>query len=168
MRDFTLLLVIAFGASYAAVAEADLKARFDLSPNDVNGAIFEYDSGNGDFRVYQQPDATIRIQSLEIRSESGVMNAGAECDPAFASHAGIWTSTFFNIAPGGRSERSCEAGMQPGLSLQLLVEDLTFDGSIVGANIVAPIPDMVVRLPEPDFSATLPILLLLAVCRRRR
>ena len=168
MRRFTLLLVIAFCATYASVAQADLKARFDQSPNDVNGATFEYDSGNGDFRVYQQPDATIRIQSLEIRSQSGMMNAGAECDPAFASHAGIWTSTFFNIAPGGRSEWSCEAGMQPGLSLQLLVEDLTFDGSIVGGNTVEQIPDIVVRLPEPHCSATLPALLLMVVCWRRR
>ena len=168
MRNFKLLLVIAFCASYAAVAKADLKARFDQAPNDVNGAIFEYDSDNGDFRVYQLPDATIRIQSLEIRSESGVMNAGAQCDPGFASHAGIWASTYFNIAPGGRSEWSCEAGMQPGLSLEHLVQDLTFDGSIVGANIVAPIPDMIVRLPEPDYSATLPVLLLLVVRWRRR
>ena len=55
-----------------------------------------------------------------------------------------------------------------GSTVQLLVEDLTFDGSIVGANIVAPIPDMIVRLPEPDYSATLPVLLLLVVRWRRR
>lgn len=142
MRNLSVIAICIFLTSNL---NGQLKPRVDTAPLDINGTILEYNPTNGDFRAYLLPEATRMMTTLEIVSQDGVFS-GPTCflQPGLFD---IYTpGKLFKLDPAGFTEISCEAAVQPGLTLDHLVNDLTVSGSLTGGGSLT---DAVFLVPEP-------------------
>ena len=163
MKRFSLILATCLFTASIASAQG-VNPRLDSAPNDPNGAILEYNPVNGDFRVYQLGEATRAMTTLEITSEAGVFDGPGSC-PVFGLFDINSPNKVFRLDPAGFSEYVCDQAVRPGLTLDVLANDLKVAGSLVGGG---PIPDAVFLIPEPSASGLLLIGLGMFCARHRR
>jgi hypothetical protein len=162
-RSSTNILVLLIGGlMFQGVQAQDVHFQPGAFDNDIPTFVYDPASGNVAFYGDGHTLTTLQIVSSQALFLPENVNAGVLSSPF-----DVFTSAkFFHLNTGGFESIDLGPVLPPGLTFDLLRDDLTFSGSIRPAGLL---PGVDVPVPEPAaWSMMLVLLPVLARARARR